>query len=289
LGEGGHAGCGRCRPAPHAHYHQPFDIVAEVQAACEAWGDVPGPNVALTGPEPFGFEQLPDVVSAAVRAGVSRLRLDTDAVALGTGDNAAGVISAGVRHVRVTLFGGTPGVHDALAGQPGVLERTLQGMRQYVGRAEAAGVRVALSVRIPVCHHNVNDLPAAVTVAAEAGARHVLLEIDDAALDLRAAMPWIVAACDSGTVNATWVEVAGVPYCLAGEHALHLVPLLRSVRPFEKAARCESCSLDGLCSGVAEGTAPHVKAALAPPSMEKQLAESIRRAYLAPIAPGEGE
>ncbi len=289
LGHGGAVTCGRCGRSEAADYRRAFDITAEVQAACAAWGGKPGPNVALTGPEPFRHPELDTLLASAARAGVKRLRLDTDGAALAHSGNAAAALSAGVRHVRVRLLGGSPGVHDALASAPGGQERALRGMREFAEAAERAGVRVAVSAHVPACRHNVSDLPAAVTAAVEAGARHVVVDVADPSLDVAAAMPWLAAACDSGTVNSAWVELAGVPYCLAGAYALHLVPLMRPVVPLARGDRCTSCLLTEVCGGVLEGAAPQVKAALAPPSDEERLVESIRRAYLAPTGPGELE
>jgi hypothetical protein len=289
LGRGGGTRCTRCGRREEGRYRPAFEISAEVEAACDAWGDVPGPNVALTGPEPFGHPELPQLVSAAVRAGVKRLRLDTDAVSLGHPDNAGGVLAAGVRQLRVTLLAGSPGMHDALAGSPGVLDRTLQGVRAFADTAERADVHVAISAHIPVCRHNLHDLANTVSVAASAGACYVLLEIADPAIDPRSAMPWVAAACDTGTVNALWVEVAGMPYCFGGRHALHLVPVMRPVVVGAKAEACGVCALDETCGGLPAEAAPQAKAMLAPPAVEKQLAESIRRSYLSPSGPGELE
>jgi hypothetical protein len=290
LGRGGSPSCGRCARSEAADYRQAFDITAEVEAACAAWGAVPGPNVALTGPEPFGHPELPQLLASTVRAGVKRLRLDTDAVALGDPGAAEAVLAAGVRHIRVRMLGGPPGVHDELAGAPGAQERSLQGMRAFAEAARRADVRVAVSAHVSVCRHNLQDLPAAVTAAVEAGARHVLAEVADPTLDVRASMPWLAAACDSGTVNCAWVELAGVPYCLGGDHALHLVPLLRPpVVPLARGERCAPCRLGDVCGGLHPEAAPQVRAALAPPANEELLAESIRRAYLSPGGPGEGE
>lgn len=277
LGSGGGVACARCSRTEPARYREAFEIAAEVEAAVAAWGPVPGPNVALTGPDPFAHPGLPRVLEAAVAAGVRRLRLDTDGVALADGTNAAGILAAGVRHVRVTLLAGAE------------IRAPLAGVLAFAEAARAADVRVALSARIPVCRHDSHELPAAVAAAAEAGVRHVLLDVADPGLDVAGAMPWIAAACDTGTVACVWVEAAGVPYCLAGDHALHLVPVLRAPRSGEKADRCATCRLDGRCGGVAAGTAPQVKALLAPPAFQERLAESIRRAYLVPGGPGEVE
>lgn len=288
MGSGGGVTCGRCARTQRADLRQAFDISAEVEAACAAWGAVPGPNVALTGPDPFGHPALADVLAAARRAGVSRLRLDTDGVRLASPDIADLAVAQGVRHVRVTLLSGSAEEHDALAGGSGASEAALAGVREFLAAAERAGAKALAAAYVPVCRHNVHALPLAVTRAAEAGARYALVEVADPGLDLAAAMPWIGAACDSGTVNSLWVEVAGVPYCLAGGHAVHLVPLMRTPAVGAKGAACDRCDVDRWCGGLHPEAVPQVRAALAPAAVERQLAEAIERAYLAP-GPGEGE
>ena len=104
-------------------------------------------------------------------------------------------------------------------------------------------------------------------------------------------MPWIAAACDTGTVNCVWVEVAGVPYCLAGDHALHLVPVLRAPSVGREGRPLRDVQARrGACGGVAAGDGAAgqgvARTARVPRSA---LAESIRRAYLAPGGPGEVE
>jgi hypothetical protein len=289
LGSGGSGGCARCSRPETPHYRPSFEVAAEVEAACRAWGRVAGPNVALVGPEPFASEELPAIVTAAVTSGVKRLRLDTDAAALGHPDSASKVLAAGVRHIRSTLLAGSAEAHDALAGKAGVFDSTVAGLLQFAAQAESSGIAVSLTARVPACRHNMHELPGAVIAAAETGVRYVLLEVADPALDISAAMPWIAAACDSGTVNSVWVEVAGVPYCLAGSHGLHLTPLMRTLAVGAKPESCSPCALGDVCAGVAAETSPQVFAALAPPAMEAALAESIRRAFVSPSGPGEAE
>ncbi len=197
-----------------ASYRPLGDVAAEIEDICEAWEGLPGPNIALTGAEPFGHPDLPAIVSTAREAGCRRVCLDTDAVALRTTQNAGGSLMAGVRHVRWSLLGGTPGVHDALIGDPGALAASVEGVRSFLAIAGAEDVPVSVSAIVPVCRHNAHDLPAAAGIAVDAGADGVLLRIEDGGMDLASALPWVVAACDTGVVNGVWVEVEGVPFCL---------------------------------------------------------------------------
>jgi hypothetical protein len=280
LGKGGPAACSRCGGGEEPHYRPAFEVAAEIEAACVAWGAGPGPNVALTGPEPFGSPDPAGLVSTAARAGAQRIRIDTDGAAFARPGVSAEMLEAGLRHVRVSL-----------ADDPeGALGPSLAGMRAFADEAAGTGIRVAVSAHVRVCRHNLEALPVTIAAAAEAGASHVVLEVADGRLDVRGAMPWIAAACDSGTVNCTWVEVAGVPYCLAGGLALHLVPVFRPVPPPSgaKTDACRACVVDDVCAGLPAQAAPTIVAAIAPRSVEKELAESIRRAFVEP-GPGEVE
>lgn len=264
LGTGRPLRCGRCHgSAPEPSYwaaEEIDDLIADAVAAAEA----PGPNVELTGPEPFGHPELPAIVASATRHGVARLRLDTDAIALASPANAGGCIAAGVRHIRLTLLGGSPGIHDVLLGEAGALEATLAGVRSYLAAAAETGSAVSVTALVPVCRHNVHDLSAAVLAAVEAGADAVTLALDDAGLDLAVAVPWLTAACDTGVVNAVWVEAEGVPFCLVPGYDLHVADVV-GARPGSKVAACRACALDAVCGGGPAGASADTLGSLAPP------------------------
>lgn len=278
LGAGVGVRCTRCHEsAPDQAFVPGDDIVAAIGDAVASWSGGPGPNVTLTGPEPFDHPELPALVSAATRAGVERLRLDTDAIALQSPGNAAGALVAGVRHIRFTLLGGTPGVHDALADVPGAFEATLAGVSSYRAAATAESTAVCVTARVPACRHNLHDLPAAVGAAVAAGADAVEIAMVDGRPAIAQAGPWFTAACDTGLVNGVWVEIEGVPFCLLPGYDLHLADALRP-RPGMKSPVCSTCSLDALCGGAPEGSSSFTLAELAPPPFADALAPAIARA-----------
>jgi len=275
LGSGHPPRCSRCGgPVGHVSHRPVPEVADEMDAIVRAWDEGPGPNVELTGPEPFAHPDLPALVSAAGRAGVRRLRLATDAVALVSPGNASGCVAAGVRHLAVTLLGGSAGVHDALTGGPGALEATLAGVNSYVAAADAQEAAVCVTARVPVCRHNVRDLVATVGAAVQAGADGVEISIADGGLDLASALPWITAACDTGIVNAVWVEVDGVPFCLLPGYDLHLADTVRA-RPGLKAAACAACQLDRFCGSGPVGAAAETLAMLVPPDGAGELAARV--------------
>jgi hypothetical protein len=277
LGTGRPPRCGRCHgPAPQTSYLAVSEIEARIAEAV-ATADAPGPNVELAGPEPFGHPELPDVVTASIRGGVVRLRLHTDAAALQNPSDAAGCIAAGVRHLRFTLLGGSPGMHDALTGEPGSLDAALGGVRTYAAVAAESGAAVSISAAVPVCRHNVHDLPSAVLAAVDAGVDSVTLVLDDPGLDLRAAAPWITAACDTGVVSAVWVDVEGAPFCLLPGYDLHVSDVV-AARAGSKVAACGSCALDAVCGGGPAGASADTLGALAPPPTAATLSGKVAKA-----------
>lgn len=278
LGEGGHAGCARCgRRAGAASYLPAATIVGDIERAASDWPGGPGPNVELTGPEPLAHPELPALVGSAIAAGVSRVRLDTDAAPFSVGGNAAGAVAAGVRHIRFTLLAGTPGVHDALVGAPGAFDATLSGVRAYVEAAGTQARRVHVSANVPVCRHSVHDVPAAVGAACSAGAGEVLLHVEDGGLDLRSAVEWVSSACATGVVNRTWVQVEGVPVCMLPDDLLHVADVVRERRG-EHGPRCGECAVRDVCPGGPPEASASTLAALAPPEDAVRLASRMRRA-----------
>jgi hypothetical protein len=278
VGSGGEVRCSRCHGEQQPVSYRPTaEIVAEIAMTCEAWNEPPGPNVALTGAEPFGHPDLPALVGAAVDAHCRRLCLETDAVAMRSSQNAGGSLMAGVRHLRWTILGGTPGVHDVLLGTPGALDLSVEGVRSFRSIAAEESIPVSVTTVVPVCRHNVHDLPAAAGLAVDAGADRVLLRVEDGGLDLTAALPWIVAACDTGVVNGVWVEVEGVGFCLLPGYDLHLSDAVRD-REGAKQPVCNECRLDAVCAGAPVGASADQLGTLAPPVFAECLAASVLRA-----------
>jgi hypothetical protein len=280
LGVGTGVRCNRCA-APAVVSEPTFrpaeEVLADASSVCGSWSAGAGPNVRLTGAEPFGHPELPRIVSGVVAAGCRRLAIDTDAVGLRSATNARGALTAGVRNVRCTMLAGTEGVHDALAGVPGMLDATREGMRSYRAAAESEGLDVSVTVLIPVCRHNVQDLPSAVGVAVDCHADRIEVKITDGGLDLPAAIPWITAACDTGVVNGVWVEVEGVPFCLVPGYDLHLADAV-GAREGSKQPICGECALDTVCGGAPIGASADQLAVLLPPVFASALAPRVARA-----------
>lgn len=211
IGSGGIAPCAACGAPEPRVLRASAEIVAEIESRAHGWSAGPGPNFALVGTEPFAHPDLPALVAAAVACGAQRIRLRTDAGALAIPGNAAGVIHAGVRQVEAVLLGGDAATHDALAGRAGLYDAALEGLSAFTSAALAQRAHVAVCATVPVCIHNLTQLPAAVSACAAAGAVSVVLHVPAALSGSSAAREWIGAGLDTGTVNGVWVSVQCVP------------------------------------------------------------------------------
>jgi hypothetical protein len=282
LGEGGRCLCTRCPGEVRAETLRDVgDIVNEIREVARAWGTRPGPNLMLTGAEPFHHPALPEILATAVCSGAQRIGLDSDCAALGSAHEAEAILESGVRHLQFTLLGSSPAQHDALSKRPGAFQETMGGVSTFIAVSRAANVPVYVGARIPVCHHDLRDLPTIVTAAARAGASFARVAVEDPGLDLRSAAPWIQAACDSGIVNGVWVEVQGVPYGLAKGWELHLSSVYHPV-PGVKSVRCETCPLTSVCGGATLGARPEVTSAFKAWPEAACLAERIHHGFHVP-------
>lgn len=221
LGTGGVC-CLRCGHAPSETFRDVRAIKRDIDRAPRLWGERPGPNLAFTGAEPLRHPAIAHLFESAIAAGVERIRVDSDAAALQSADASGSALASGVRHLRFTLLGSTGALHDALAGTPTSFDATVDGAGVFARVAKRGNLPIYVSAGVPVCRHNLKDVPAIVDAASRAGACSVLLRIADNALDLRSAAPWLAAACDTGVIHATWVEVDGMPAEFAAGWELHL-------------------------------------------------------------------
>jgi len=148
-----------------------------------------------------------------------RIGIETAGDPLAVHGNAQGILHAGITHVDVRLPALGP-LGDALTGRPGAVTRAEAGVRLYVAAARERSQSVAVTVVVPVCSHNVRELPATVAGLALWGVDAVRLVRGDGPRLPESAEALIAAACDTGMVNCLWVETDG-SLSLPATHFLH--------------------------------------------------------------------
>ncbi|MDZ4169708.1 MAG: radical SAM protein [Coriobacteriia bacterium] len=273
--------CMRCHRPIDEHFRDPSGVATEIREVCQGWPGGSGPNIYLVGAEPLRHPALFELLHAAVESGAARIGLETDAHALASREISSRALRSGVRQLTVSVLGPNAERHDALSGRHGSYDQTVEGVRTFLDEAREGGVRVHLTFRVPVCRHNLREAPAIVTAACGFGAHAVILDVDDTDLDLNQASPWLEAACDTGVVNTTWVEVRGVPYGFARGWELHLASVYRLVSG-DKAEACGDCALGSVCGGAVSGASATVLASLAPPPNATQVAERVSHGFGSP-------
>lgn len=219
LGAGGLPRCARCPSSgPGLAFGESAEIRTQIDEAVAGWVGVPGPNLVFGAAESFAHPELPALVAYAVRAGVERLALETGGGSLTTGENAAGALHVGVRHIIVHYVPRAAPVPDAAESMDTEM-LALSGIRAFRRAADGRGVKVAISAVIPVCRHTGPYLPAAVADLADAGVGAVSLAGGGGVVEGSALLAQVTAACDTGVVNGVWVDVSGID--LPFSHSAH--------------------------------------------------------------------
>ncbi len=148
---------------------------------------------------------LPQLVAGAVGSGVERLRLTTGGAPLAVGENAAGALDAGVRHLEIVCLSVDQERDEASFVSP--FADVQRGLDAYRDAAASRRVTVAMVGRIVVCHHNVDSVPASVAALAASGV--IAVTVDCALLHGAPDPAWVRATVDSGVVNRAWVVLEG--------------------------------------------------------------------------------
>ncbi len=230
LGRGSACACARCAAPVEREFYSAEVIRVRVGDAIATWSTGPGPNVLFSGPEPFSHPELPGIITSASAAGVERISLRTDAGALSIPGNAEGVLAAGVRQLQVVMLAGTAETHDALTSRVRLFDAAVSGLAAFRSAATASQSHVAITGLVPVCAHNLSDLPATVAALARAGAVAVEIAASPAVASGAGFTDWTDAAIDTGLVNGVWVSVTGVESAMQPRTDLH------AVTPFTLAA-----------------------------------------------------
>ena len=206
-----------CRRCPQPAVPPPLSAEDARAAVRESAATARG-ALALVGDDAFAREDWASLVTDAIAAGVTHLRVDGGSSLL-AGGTASAALDAGVRHVRFRAL-------DAHSPSGGGSE-SLAAIRGFVESARSRGIKAVATALVPVCRHNLHDTPATVTELAAAGASQVTLAVADTTLPVGPAAPWLVAAADSGTINRVWVRIEGFPVEAAAGYELHFT------EPFE--------------------------------------------------------
>lgn len=123
----------------------------------------PRPLFIITGGDPFSRSDLPDIIKAAVSAGLPVAVSPSGTPSL-TRQNLTMIAEAGATAISLSLDGATASEHDGFRRVDGVFDWTLEGWRI----ARELGLKV--QVNTTVSRHNLHSLPRIAELVAEYGA-----------------------------------------------------------------------------------------------------------------------
>jgi len=128
------------------------------------------PTVSFTGGEPTLRPDLPDLIAYAASRGM-RTNLITNGIRCAEWAFVARLAGAGLKSAQVSVEAGDAETHDAVVGNPGAFERTLQGVRNL----KAAGIHTHTNTTIN--RRNVHALPALIDRLAEMGQEYLSMNM----------------------------------------------------------------------------------------------------------------
>ncbi len=244
---------------------------AQVVAAMRAGRRDGLDRVAFTGGEPTIRGDLLGLVRAARSLGFADIKVQSNGLMLGQGDNAARLIAAGVTRVHISVHTHVESRYDALVRSPGGFLKMVAGVDAVV----ASGV--ALVVDLILKEDTYRELPAAVAWLDARGVRAVdlwFVSLTDnnagnvASLPrMTAVVPVMAEAFAYGRARGMTLRSLHVPRCLLGvDHPHAFDPGAARVRVLTpdacfdlkesrlagqvKVAACDGCEFSPVCPGV---------------------------------------
>lgn len=242
-------------------------VVRELRAGRAAGYD----RLSITGGEPTVRGDLLGLVRAARQLGYRGVKVQTNGLVLGSGDNAAKLVAAGCDDVHVSIHTHAAAAYDALTRAPGGHAQMTAGLDAIVA------TRVAVTVDLIIKADTVAHLADAVAWAADRGVAGVdlwFVSLTDGNAGnvasmprMTDAMPDVAAALALGRARGLRMRSLHIPRCLLGGERAHAydpgADRVRVVSPdavFELAQSkltgqvhvpaCDGCPDRGVCPGL---------------------------------------
>lgn len=227
--------------------------------------------LSLTGGEPTIRPDLLGLVRAARQLGFADVKIQSNGLLFGQGDNLARLVAAGATRLHLSIHTHRAERYEHLVRRTGTYPRMVEGLRAAV-RSGAP-----LVVDLIVKRDTLEDLPDAIAWLADEGVRAVDLwyvSLTDhnagnlASLPrIRDAMPWIAAALARGRAAGMTLRSLHLPRCVLGDDHPHAwdpgageVLVVTPEATFAlkdsrlagrvKVPACQGCPFEPICPGV---------------------------------------
>lgn len=228
-------------------------------------------KVSFTGGEPTIRPDLLPLVRRAADLGYGSIKVQSNGLLLGVGDNAARLLNAGVTCVHISIHTHEAGAYEAMVRREGT-HRHMQRSLEVLAAAD-----VELGADVILESDTLERLPAAIDWLAARGVRAAdlwFVSLTDGNANRREslprmseAVPFIAEARARADAHGMRLRSLHIPPCILGEHAdLAHNPALERVRvvspdavfdladsaitPREHVPACEGCEHRAQCGGL---------------------------------------
>lgn len=213
-------------------------------------------NVELCGGESTPNKDLVSLISSARARGARRIKLVTSGQRLADGVMLTELIEGGCRLFEVKIHGSRPETHEAMTGERGSFDQTLQGLQNLStlsGSGEYEGA-IYVAARVAVTRENLEDLVPTIALLASLGVDRIILARRGVDLPMTQAARVVGNAMRVAALNRVWSVCEGFPPCLMKGSEMHVAELLRPApSEVQKPKGCHGCSYIDICSGPPKG------------------------------------
>ncbi len=244
-----------CAPCPAREEEKSYDLRGlnnQVDALANP------ENIELCGSATTLLKDLLSLISRARARGARRIKFVTSGRWLADWDRLKELIDGGCRLFEVRIHGSRPETHEAITGQRGSFNQTLQGLQNLStlsGSAEHEGA-IYVAARVAVTRANLEDLIPTIALLASLGVDRIILARRGLDLPMTEAAQVVGNAMRVAALNRVWSVCEGFPPCLMKGSEMHVTELLRPAPSKAKKPKgCRGCTYIDICSGPPKGVA----------------------------------
>lgn len=249
LGPEGNNDCAMCSVKNEQKTCTLTELIHQVNALADP------ENLELCGGESTLHKDLLSLISSARGRGAKRIKLVTMGRRLADWDLLTELIDEGCRLFEVSIHGSRPETHEAITGDHGSFDQTVQGLQNLSTLSNSAEYEGAIYVaaRVGVTRANLEDLVPTIALLASLGVDRIILARTASDLPTTKAARAVENAMRVAALNRTWSVCEGFPPCLMKGSEMHVAELLRpALSETQKPKGCRGCTYIDLCNGPPE-------------------------------------
>ena len=249
LGPEGNNDCAMCSVKNEQKTCTLTELIHQVNALADP------ENLELCGGESTLHKDLLSLISSARGRGAKRIKLVTMGRQLADWDLLTELIDEGCRLFEVRIHGSRPETHEAITGDHGSFDQTVQGLQNLSTLSNSAEYEGAIYVaaRVGVTRANLEDLVPTIALLASLGVDRIILARTASDLPTTKAARAVENAMRVAALNRIWSVCEGFPPCLMKGSEMHVAELLRPVlSETQKPKGCRGCTYIDLCNGPPE-------------------------------------